>query len=147
MPELVLPSPAEEADDPAGADVIYRACADYLREATRDRERFPLVFAELVSYGFRRNTWGMRPAGIILAFLGVLISAGIFLYRYGVVGELSAVSGAAAVVNAALLVLWLLRITPEWVRVVADEYAKRLMATCETLDPEKRLETLGAATD
>jgi hypothetical protein len=36
-------------------------------------------------------------------------------------------------INTCLLVLWLLRISTDWVRVPAEEYAKQLFASCENL--------------
>src|SRR6266852_6401889 len=65
----VMPSPAEEAANPEAADLVYETVGDCLRERTRDKRKFPLVFKELVSYGFRRNLWGMKRFGIWLACL------------------------------------------------------------------------------
>jgi C4-dicarboxylate-specific signal transduction histidine kinase len=41
---------------------------------------------------------------------------------------------AAAALNAALFVLWTVRIRAGWVKLAADEYAKRLLETATTLD-------------
>ena len=41
----------------------------------RDLKPFPLVFKELTNYGFRRNLYGCRPSGILIAFLSTLAIA------------------------------------------------------------------------
>ena len=45
---------AEEADE------IYRSWSNYLRTNVRDIEKYNLLFAELINYGFRRNVYGMK---------------------------------------------------------------------------------------
>ncbi len=42
---------------------------NYLRENTRDKEKFGLVYAELIGYGFRRNLWGMKKLGVTLSIM------------------------------------------------------------------------------
>src|SRR5947208_9959356 len=73
--DVKLPTSEEEAADPEGADQRYEACVRFLRNATRDRSTFPLVFAENVNYGFRRNLWGMRSAGIACSAVSALGAA------------------------------------------------------------------------
>ena len=63
--DMKIPTESEEKADPIGADHVYEACVSIIRETTRDKNKFPLVFDELCSYGFRRNLWGMRPIGIV----------------------------------------------------------------------------------
>src|SRR6266849_6544320 len=57
LPDLKIPEPGDEARNPSAARQVYSSCVLFLRENTRDRKRFPLVFAENVNYGFRRNLW------------------------------------------------------------------------------------------
>jgi len=52
------PTAAREAAAPAAADQVYDAWTRVLRDRTRDRKKYELVFAENCSYGFRRNLWG-----------------------------------------------------------------------------------------
>ena len=72
IPDLVIPTAEDEAANPDHADQVYDACVLSLRERTRDRKKFPLVFEENCSYGFRRNLWGMKPLGILTSALGSL---------------------------------------------------------------------------
>lgn len=70
---IPCPTKTEEHTDGAAADEVYFACVDHLREATRGDK---LLLAENIGYGFRRNLWGMRTAGVAMAVGGV-IGAGI----------------------------------------------------------------------
>lgn len=135
---LPAPTKQEEQADPATADEVYEAYTKYLREATRDRDRFPLVFAENVNYGFRRNLWGMKPAAVVLCVLSLAGSIPAIVY-HSLTGFPGLAAGAIAV-NLVLLVLWALRINPAWVRVAGDAYAERLLGACDGL-PEPRAAT------
>src|SRR5438034_3723739 len=46
LPTLQLPTATQEAQQSAEAMVKYDSCVQYLRQVTRDRQKFPLVFAE-----------------------------------------------------------------------------------------------------
>jgi hypothetical protein len=128
-----FPSRTEEAADSNVADPLYESATKYLLEATRDESKFPLVLKENISYGFRRNLWGMKPAALALCVLGIalcLIPVGQAVWRSAPVPPL-AISMAVATVS--LLVLWALRITPAWIKTAADAYAIRLLASCDQL--------------
>ena len=130
---LGLPAPTkhEEQADPATADSLYEAFARHLRNTTRDAKKHRLVFAENVNYSFRRNVWGMRPAGITLALLGAVAGIAAIVTNATVpIGALAAPI-IATVLNLGLLVLWIFRFTPDWVRIAAEAYAERLLETAE----------------
>lgn len=130
IPGLQFLDEAQEVAAPGVALAVYKTCTNFMREKTRDREQFPLVFAENVNYGFRRNLWAMKPAGICVSFFGLLVSVAPMLFLSDVSYP---VIVAAVGINACLLVFWLFRITPSWVRVPAEEYARQLFAACEIL--------------
>jgi hypothetical protein len=46
-----------------------------LRERTRDRKRFRLVFEEVANYGFRRNLWGHRSLGITATVVSLVAAS------------------------------------------------------------------------
>jgi hypothetical protein len=71
---LTMPSEALERDDPHSADAFYEAYSNLPIEHTRDKKKFPLVFKELVNYGFRGNWWGMKPVGITVAISCIVFS-------------------------------------------------------------------------
>jgi len=132
--DVKLPTSEEEARDPNAADETYEACATFLREKTRDRKEFALVFEENCSYGFRRNLWGMKPIGFIVSLLclGVIIVSPIFepsILNDGRIGLVVLAGGA----NLFLMVLWVFVFRPSWVKVAANAYAERLLEACEQL--------------
>ena len=122
-----MPTAAEEAANPPGADAIYETGVTRLREQTRDEKQFPLVLKENIAYGFRRNLWGRKLYGIAVAALVLLTSVGLLLAKalgQGVVPWESAAFEAAFA--AVALLVWLTTITPEWVREAGETYATRL---------------------
>ncbi len=142
-----LPTAEEEAQDPVGADQQYEAAVNFLREATRDAYKFPLVFAENVNYGFRRNLWGLKPYGLVLAALATAASWGLFLLSAGLPTAeswldtvvmnpdgitITRLVGSAF--NTAAIAVWLFFITPGWVRIPAEAYAQRLLGSLYKLE-------------
>lgn len=119
------PSKRKETAAPADADEIYEAYVRHLRDATRDKQQYPLVFDENVSYGFRRNTWGLRPVGIMIAAIGAAVGA-VNIYRFSDTPAMG-MAGAVTVVNLLLLAFWACWVRPAWVRIPAQAYAERLM--------------------
>lgn len=133
-PALRLPSEIEEVTDPDGADSRYDSVCLFLRDSTRNKATFPLVFAENVNYGFRRNLLGMKKAGIALSLAGTvsaLLATIVGMKTDGL--DLPPVPVVAAALNAVLLTWWLLRINSEWVRVAAFAYAERLIGACDSI--------------
>lgn len=133
VPGVRLPTAEQEAADPQSADDTYDACTAFLLEKTRDTKKFSLLFDENCNYGFRRNLWGMKLMGIAVSLCGfvsvvVLVVAGLF--RTTTPSPFALVCGA---INALLLVGWLTWFTPAWVKLAADAYAERLLASCEAL--------------
>jgi hypothetical protein len=128
-----LPTAEEEAADPVAAKTVYESCVDYLLERTRDTKEFALVFSENVNYGFRRNLWGMRPAGLSIAVLAAAACFARTGYSWWHNGAIHEVSLVAAAVCVSLGVLWTVRITPGWVRLAGEAYAQRLLAALEKL--------------
>ena len=92
---------------------------------TRDKQKYPLVFDENVSYGFRRNTWGLKPFGIAAAVVGT-IGAAVSIYRFKD-GPNLGLAVACTTLSALLLLFWLFWVRPSWVRIPAKAYAERLM--------------------
>jgi hypothetical protein len=119
------PSKRKESANPAEADEVYEAYVRHLRDATRDKHQYPLVFEENVSYGFRRNAWGLRPFGIALAVAGVL-GGSLGIYRHASDAGLG-LAVAVTVVNTLLLCFWVFWVRRSWVRIPAQAYAERLM--------------------
>jgi len=133
-PDLRLPDANEETADPLEADNCYDAAAAFLREQTRDRQRFPLVFEELCSYGFRRNLWGLKPLGLAAVALGLGLSGGAFAANFRGMIEVALPPLLAGIgLQLVLTLVWVFRITPDWPKPTAYGYADALLAVVERL--------------
>jgi hypothetical protein len=133
VPNTIAPTPDSERGDPATADIYYSAWSTHLRNSTRDQKRFHLLFDELVSYGYRRNLLGLRPYGLLsslLACLGCSSFVGFTIYLHR---ELRDAMWLALCVEIMLLAFWIIRVTPAWVRLTADNYAARLVEAVDDL--------------
>lgn len=129
------PTADEENMDPGGADAFYALCGNYLREQTRDQSRFSVLFAENVSYGFRRNLYGVKWPGILLNFATVVLSVwlihrsnGTALPQYGVV----------LVVAAVHAIYFLFAVTRTSVLQASDHYGRQLALSCESLMKDEK---------
>ncbi len=126
-----LPDQITETADPKDADRRYEDAIAVLRERTRNGDTFPLVAAENADYGFRRNTFGLRPFGIAVSLIGFVASI-VFL----VVGSGSSRVPqwvAATVVCAIWALFWVFVVNGEWVRKAANNYADRLLGAVDLL--------------
>jgi len=133
MLSIEFPSKELEVADKKKADELYEAAVRVLLERTRDKGQFPLVFKENVNYGFRRNLWGMKPAAIAICSLSLLAGfAPVVLAASGGM-PIPPTGIISTVCNAVLLTWWIVRITPGWVRLPAEAYALRLLASSEQL--------------
>ncbi len=131
-PETPLLAEHDEVADPLRADRLIELCVARLRELTRDPSRFPLVFQENISYGFRRNLCAMKPAAIFLTLFAIAAAMLAVAIRPNVEPYLVIVS---IICSAVMLTWWLLRIRPSWVREAAERYADQLLWSCEQLEP------------
>ena len=135
-----LPTEEEERADPTKADTRYEEVISHLREATRDTGKFSLVFAELTDYGFRRNLWGLRIAGTLIAVTLFLFSW--YLFVFTVWGRpwpepwqevlvnpdsVAVIRLIVAITNSAFAALWIFWVKPRWVKAAADRYARQLI--------------------
>ena len=135
---LSLPQNAtEESANKEQALAAYESANEMLLSRTRDREQFRLVFEENVNYVYRRNLWAMKAAGVAASLTGLVAGAS-RIVRDATAGEgVTATAFVAAFVGICLLVLWAMRISPEWVRVTADAYARQLVSASELLEVPK----------
>ena len=128
----VAPSPTDERRDKSKADLVYGSAIRWLREQTRDRKRYPLVFEENVSYGFRRNLYGLKPIGLCLAFL--CTGANYFALKTSLSNTTTIGSGVSSLVlSLAAAVCWIAVVRRTWVRDSAEGYARALLGTCDEI--------------
>ncbi|TJZ77706.1 hypothetical protein [Paracoccus hibiscisoli] len=128
-----VPSEAEETADPIAAMAFYNACFRWLRENTRDRERFHVLLGENITYGFRRNMWGLKWFGIAIN-LGT-VAAAYAIYRYepqfmSVSNGKLVAQGSIAAIHAIYL---LVGVSKNAVLDASKTYARQLALTVEAL--------------
>ena len=133
-PQLAFPrSREEEQDDPNGAASVYESANDMLLHRTRDKQQFNLLFQENMNYGYRRNLWGMKAAGLLTSTLGLLSGLANLIQTVLADAAVTLTPVAAIGTGLLLLVLWTARVTPAWVKLAADSYARQLVAATEAL--------------
>jgi hypothetical protein len=134
FPKVKIPTAADEQRDPEGALEIYTACCDKLRGLLRaQKEKFADVHRENTHYGFRRNLWALKPAGIVVTFVAL---ASVGAEMFGSVSarqSISLVQPVVAAIDGLLLFSWIFLITESWVKRAAVLYAERFMEALDTL--------------
>lgn len=128
-----VPDAGMENNDLQAADDVYHSWTKYLISQTRDTKKFTLLYKENVSYGFRRNLWGLRP--LALAFSICLLIANYFFFAL-TLGTFNPGAFPNSFIYSSMSLLliilfWLFVVTKRWVRLVAFSYAERL---CECTD-------------
>ena len=147
---LPLPTRREEELRPDWADGVYKQAVSILIAATRDTTTFPLVLAENINYGFRRNLWGLKPYGVgISATFAVIFLIQLLLTTWGRPWPdpwwdifvnpdiVVATRVMITLIDMALLASWLFWVKPSWVKVADDEYAKRLLESAWMLNRQR----------
>ena len=90
-----------------------------------------MLFKENTNYGFRRNLWGMKTWAILILIVATsihLVVATDFFYNYSFKPNKDAYLYLGFSI---IFIFWIFIVNPNWVRIVADEYAKRLYETLE----------------
>lgn len=123
------PTAMEEAADPTAADRYYGRGATWLRENSRDAKKFDILLSENISYGFRRNLFGLKLPGFLLNAAIVATCLAILCHRRpvdlsnGFDAKLLAVV-VIAVLHAIYLVFF---VTEAGVFEAARTYARQLL--------------------
>ncbi len=160
VPLFVAPDAEQEGADRKAADGMYASAVKWLQERCRGKA-FPLVEKENAEYGFRRNLRGLKPIGITACLVALLISALAIVWRYDpVIPAISSLSmpslfkALAAIkpaaigaicVDLAALVAWFANVRDNWVRDAGDQFARALLACCDTLDAPLAVKASAAA--
>ncbi|AZU57864.1 hypothetical protein CFM90_17715 [Ralstonia solanacearum] len=139
---LRFPTAAEEAADPKAADAVYTSAGNLLREVTRDTRKFDLLFKDNISYGFRRNGFGLKPIGLAICFCCIIWvvvrhGVGVWVTRLQSAPDVESFFGGGELTTLGtvfvMLLFWLFHFTEESVREAAFSYARQLVLACETL--------------
>lgn len=128
-----VPSAAEEIADSESVRAFYNACFRWLRENTRDKERFHVLLGENISYGFRRNMWGLKWFGIAVN-LGTVVAA-YAIYRYQ--PQFMSVSDGKLVAQGSIatihVIYLIVGVSKRAVLDASKAYARQLALSIETL--------------
>ncbi|ABE32713.1 hypothetical protein DR64_2390 [Paraburkholderia xenovorans LB400] len=143
-----FPTPAAEKQNSEKADAVYASATKWLRGATRDEKKFRLLLNDNITYGFRRNAYGLRGFGIAvsaLTFLWVCLRHGFapFVARVREAKEIETLFSAGEWMSLLfaliMLVTWIAFFSKASVRAAAFSYADKLILACETLmKPDKK---------
>jgi hypothetical protein len=139
-----FPNEAEEVQNPAAADETYQSGVRWLLNNTRPdgTKKFDLIFSENIGYGFRRNSLGMKPIGLVVSvgsLLWILVAARILFGPNGRAIHITALAGLSGtaltslVVSATMLIVWGFFFTENSVRTAAFTYAETLLRACDSL--------------
>ena len=133
---IKFPAEQEEQSDPVQADSLYASAVRSLLEQRRDKKQHRLIFVENCNYGFARNLFGMRKAGMAVALLcGV---ADVAVWHFASLKPALVVSGA---ISLATLLLLSAYVNEGFVRRSADAYAEALLRSCEPSPAKGRSST------
>jgi hypothetical protein len=126
-----LPDRTAQQLDPAGADEAYEAAVGEIRALARGSD-FDLLAKENASYGYRRNTLGLRSWGLTVAVVTLGICVVVGAATDAAAGRRFTVLAVPAVyaLGAAAFFWW---IDGEWVRVPADAYAEQFVGAVRVL--------------
>ncbi|MCP3670149.1 MAG: hypothetical protein GY814_06885 [Gammaproteobacteria bacterium] len=116
-------TPEMEEGHPGESDDIYTSWSDFLRTRSRDMKKYPLVYKELINYGFRRNLLGIKPYCLYSVIASIIL---IIAPRLSI-QEVSEIQVAVVVCMVIYMMILTLVVTREWVRTVAFAYAKSLV--------------------
>lgn len=127
------PSPAEETADQAAADAFYGQCGNWLRQNTRDTKKFPILFGENITYGFRRNLLGVKALALWLNLVVVAVCIFI-LWResWDFDSSLGNKTTVVLVVAAAHAAYMLLAVNRSAVWDASRAYGRELILSCES---------------
>ncbi|MBK7308913.1 MAG: hypothetical protein IPI88_19140 [Chitinophagaceae bacterium] len=132
--DIQIPSELEETNNSTFADQVYDSCAKFLISKTRDTKKFNLLFKENISYGFRRNLWGMK----IWALLLLLFCFGLHFYfatkNLTVFNHYETKDIGLFAFLLATTLFWLLIVNKNWIKLPAFAYAERLYETLNELE-------------
>jgi hypothetical protein len=132
--KLPAPTATDEDANPVAADAFYEQCGTWLRENTRDTKKFAILFNENVTYGFRRNLFGLKwPAlslnVLVVAFCGWLISQ---RWPIHIDDDMTTRMIVVLVVAAVHALHISFVVTKRGLKEAARAYARQLILSCET---------------
>lgn len=134
-------TPEEEAAEPDITDKKYDSAIKYLLEHTRDKQKYNLIFGELIAYGYSRNTYAFKWLSVIISASSLIVSS-LIIYMTHMVDKtidlnlIFTIPFEQIVLFVILLLLMLnslFFVNENWVKTRAFAYGRRLLAACDTI--------------
>jgi len=130
------PSEDDEARNQITADKFYEQCGVWLRHATRDAKKFPILFNENATYGFRRNLLGLKWLALALNVLVVVFCAAVLsLDKWNWNTNLGKRTVVVLVIAIAHATYMLFAVRWAVVAEAAVTYGRELILSCEAFTP------------
>lgn len=127
------PLPEIESRNSDEADVFYESAVRWLLEKTRDTKKYRLLFKENISYGFRRNCYGIKWYSVILSLASILILISDIAFPNFIEAQTNLdLSLTVVALSTVLLIWWTLLVNSGWVKDSSESYAIRLLSSCES---------------
>jgi hypothetical protein len=129
-----VPTEQEENDNPRAADTFYERGGGWLRENTRNTQKFPVLFSENITYGYRRNLLGLKWPALGLNAVMVLLCLFV-LYRKGTIDTDDDVTVRLLIVLAFAVIhaiYMLFAVSKQSLVDASRTYARQLLLSCET---------------
>lgn len=138
LTDITFPTQEQEANNQIEADEVYESCTRFLISKTRDTSVFDLLFSENISFGFRRNLWGMKYIGIGIVFLCLFVLLTINCLKNDCKSlNLDQNEITITVILSLFLIIWVFMLNKSWVRIAAYAYAERLLEASNKIEMPK----------
>jgi len=115
---------------------IYKSWTKYLISKTRDTKQFSLLFKENISYGFRRNLWGLKNISLVFISLILIGNYGFQVFNYGMSNfqNYPIQFFISELLLIILTLIWLFWINSDWIKIPAFAYGERLLESIEKIN-------------
>ncbi len=131
--DIKIPTAQQEQNDANFANQVYESCTKYLISKTRDTKKFPLIFKENTSYGFRRNLWGMKTWALVIIFILIIIH--FYFITKGFSNNISLQDKDIFLFTffGVMILFWFFVVTKNWIKLTAYAYAERLLESVDEI--------------
>lgn len=126
--------------DATKADAFYARASNWLREHTRDQSKFAVLFAENITYGFRRNMYGLKAVALLMNGWTVAVAVAVLVLSPSLAWDRELGARYLSVIIVAVMHAgyFILVVTKQSVIDASIQYARQLALSCELLMSETK---------
>lgn len=128
VPGLKLPKNSNNSNE---SDHIFNSAVKWLIEHTRNNKKFPLIFEENITYGFRRNMLAIKWISLFLLVLDIALILSNYYLNYGLVLLYESQYIITLCIASFSIIAWICFVSEKWVKDAAFSYARALLASCD----------------